>query len=60
VRALGYTDADVLQAVRATREAVPRIPEPTPEDYWEFVSRLIFSGSESDRAEFLRRVEALK
>jgi hypothetical protein len=41
-------------------DALPPIAQPTPNDYWEFVSRLIFRGSASDRAEFLRRVETLE
>jgi hypothetical protein len=41
-------------------DALPPIPKPTDDDYWEFVSRLIFRGPADARAEFLRRVAALK
>jgi hypothetical protein len=49
----------ILREIGYTEDAPP-IPQPTGEDYWEFVSRLIYRGSPGDRAEFLRRVAALK
>ena len=49
----------ILREIGYRADTLPRAPEPTAEDYWEFVSRLIFRGSVSDRAEFLRRVAAL-
>jgi len=47
---IGYSAADVDA----------RIAKPTPERYWEFVSRLAQRGPEKDRDEFVRRAIALK
>jgi hypothetical protein len=41
-------------------DELPQIPAPAADEYWEFVSRLKFRGSPADRAEFVRRVAALK
>jgi hypothetical protein len=50
----------ILREIGYPADKWPPVPETTPEDYWEFVSRLIHRGNASDRAEFLRRVEALR
>jgi hypothetical protein len=50
----------IMREIRYQADALPRAPELTADEYWEFVSRLIFRGSASDRAEFLRRVKALE
>ena len=55
--------ADLLLVLRDIGYPVgtlPQIPKPTDDDYWEFVRRLIFEGPPDARAEFLRRVAALK
>ncbi len=50
----------ILQEIGYTPSDLP-LPIPvTPDDYWAFVSRLRFRGPEPARAEFLRRVMALK
>ena len=50
----------ILGEIGYQTDALTKVPEPTADEYWEFVSRLIFRGSANDRAEFLRRVEALE
>jgi hypothetical protein len=40
-------------------DALPAVPGPTPEDYWEFVGRLNHRAPADERAEFLRRVAAV-
>jgi len=49
-----------LREIGYQTDALTKVPEATSDKYWEFVSRLIFNGSASDRAEFLRRVDALE
>ena len=51
----------VLHDIGYPVEQLPQLPKPTDEDYWEFVSDLIFGGAPATaaRAEFLRRVAAL-
>jgi len=36
------------------------VPTPPLSSYWEFVSRIRFEGTDADRAEFVRRVIALR
>jgi hypothetical protein len=40
--------------------ASTRVEEPTPEDYWDFLSNLALSGGKEEREQFVRRVMTLK
>ena len=51
---------DALREAGYSDDALPPIPGPTPEDYWEFVGRLIHRAPAGERAEFLRRVKAIE
>jgi hypothetical protein len=50
----------ILREIGYQEAAMPPVSKPTPEDYWEFVSRLIHHEPPSAREEFLRRVYAMK
>ena len=50
----------ILREIGYDARTQPRVPEPTADDYWEFVSRLNHRGTAGARAEFLRRVQALE
>jgi hypothetical protein len=50
----------ILREIGYRDDTLPAVPAPTDSDYREFVLRLIRSGPPSERAEFLRRVEALQ
>ena len=51
---------DALQQIGYPQDARSRVPAPTPEDYWQFLSKMSFQGSEDDRRELLRKVMALR
>jgi hypothetical protein len=40
--------------------AASPVGQPTPDDYWEFLSNLSWRGSARDRAELVRRVMGLQ
>ena len=42
------------------QDARSRVPAPTVEDYWQFLSRMKDQGSDDDRRELLRKVMALR
>jgi hypothetical protein len=50
----------VLRDIEYPVDRLPQVPRPTDDDYREFVSALNFRGPADARAEFLRRVAALK
>jgi hypothetical protein len=50
---------DALRQIGYPPEARWRVPAPTPEDYWLFLSRMEYEGSDDDRRELLRKVMAL-
>jgi hypothetical protein len=50
----------VLRDIGYPVDRLPQVPRPTDNDYREFVSELNFRGPPDARAEFLRRVAALK
>ena len=49
-----------LREIGYTVDELPPVRTATPGDYWGFVSRLKFSGPPDARAEFIRRVTAMK
>ena len=51
---------DALQQIGYPQDARSHVPAPTPEDYWRFLSKMSFQGSEDDRRELLRKVMALR
>jgi hypothetical protein len=51
---------DELREAGYPDNGLPSVAGPTPEDYWEFVGRLIHRAPASERAEFLRRVAAIE
>jgi hypothetical protein len=51
---------DALQQIGYPQDARSRVPAPTPEDYWLFLSRMKYKGSDDDRRELLRKVMALR
>jgi TonB family protein len=51
---------DALQQIGYPQDARSRVPAPTPEDYWQFLSRMKYQGSDDDRRELLRKVMALR
>ncbi len=50
----------ILREIGYDAAQLPPVPEPAADEYWEFVSRMIFRGSDGDRAEFVRRVAAIE
>ena len=51
---------DALEQIGYPQDARIRVPAPTPEDYWYFLSKMSIQGSEDDRRELLRKVMALR
>ena len=51
---------DALRQIGYPQDARSRVPAPTPKDYWEFLSRMKYEGSDDDRRELLRKVMALR
>lgn len=51
---------DALRQIGYRQDARSRVPAPTPDDYWQFLSRMSRQGSDDDRRELLRRVMALR
>ena len=51
---------DALQQIGYPKDARFRVPAPTPEDYWYFLSKMSIQGSADDRRELLRKVMALR
>jgi TonB family protein len=49
-----------LQQIGYAQDTRSRVPAPTPEDYWQFLSKMSHQGSADDRRELLRKVMALK
>jgi hypothetical protein len=55
--------SDFQEALRQAgypQDARWRVPAPTPRDYWLFLSRMTYEGSDDDRRELLRKVMALR
>jgi TonB family protein len=50
---------DALQQIGYAQDTRSRVLAPTPEDYWQFLSKMSLQGSEDDRRELLRKVMAL-
>ena len=51
---------DALQQIGYPQDVRSRVPAPTPQDYWLFLSRMKYKGSDDDRRELLRKVMALR
>jgi TonB family protein len=51
---------DALHQISYRQDARSRVPGPTPEDYWQFLSRISRQGSDDDRRELLRKVLAFR
>ena len=52
---------DALRQAGYPQDASWRVPAPTPKDYWLFLSRMKYQGSDDDdRRELLRKVMALR
>jgi len=51
---------DALRQIGYPQDARSRVPAPTPDDYWQFLSRMKYEGSDDDRRELLRKVMALR
>ncbi len=51
---------DALRQIGYRQDARSRVPAPTPDDYWQFLSRMSRQGSDDDRRELLRKVMALR
>jgi len=51
---------DALRQIGYPQDARSRVPAPTPEDYWQFLSGMSRQGSDDDRRELLRKVMALR
>ncbi len=56
----GYFQEALQQVGYSKAYAAALVPKPTPHDYWEFVSDMSLGDRTHGRAEFLRRVTALK
>jgi hypothetical protein len=50
----------ILKQIGYADRELPQLPAVTPDDYWDFLSRLIFRSPAPERAEFIRRVTAMK
>jgi hypothetical protein len=51
---------DALRQIGYPQDARSRVPAPTPDDYWQFLLRMKYQGSDDDRRELLRKVMALR
>jgi hypothetical protein len=51
---------DALRQIGYPQDSRSRVAAPTPDDYWQFLSKMSFQGSEDDRRELLRKVMALR